>query len=184
MIRSVCMLVTLGLVLVACKTMTEAPEAGAVEVSPRPSLMIVSESDFIPSNRYFPVVVSVEGIAPGSEVLVELVGVAGIEPDKAVVALTTDISGGASATLQATVTTPGHVSLVASADVLGETLSDSLDVVFDIQGVRWAAKSVGASANSGRVIEIEEYFANVPRTSDQNYVHWYETTSPVENGRW
>jgi hypothetical protein len=166
--------VLLGVVLTGCGK-REAPGSA---VALNPSLTITSGVESIPLDRPFPVLISVEGVVPHAEFRVILTGVAGITPDRTTLTMVADRQGNSRFELSARVDSPGHASLVASALIEEEIFSDSLEVVFDVQGVRFAAQGVGASSSEGRAIDIMDYFAAIPSTSDPNYVMWYELGDP------
>lgn len=161
-------------VLVACGAPPQPPVQVATD-PPLPTLTLASGSEGIPLGRSFVVTVAVEGAEPNAEVPITFTGVAGIEPGVDALTLVSDTLGRAEGLLTAVVTTPTHVSLVATTWLRGHAVSGHLDVVFDAPGSRATAMSAGASGNVGQVVDVETYFQSLPQTSDLNYVHWYET---------
>ncbi len=83
-------------------------------------------------------------------------------------------NGKADVRVSAIVTERNHTSLIVITEIAGETISDSLDIVFDTKGSRSAARKVGATATEGKEIDIQAYYDALPHTSDSNYVVAYE----------
>ena len=169
-----CLLVS-SLVLSGCSTQ-KAPNSAqpSVQSTGGPTLTVKAAPGRIRLNQVFPVKISVTGAQPGGAFAVSLIGIAGIEAETESVQATADRQGKAELRVNATVSTRNHSSLVVVAEVAGETLSTTLDIVFDSKGNRAAAKKVGATATEGKQIDIQAYYDALPHTSDSNYVVAYE----------
>jgi hypothetical protein len=150
------------------------PTPAPVETYTEPQLKVQALFDKIPLNRPFPVEITVENAAPQEQIEVMLTGMPGFVPSLDAATLFADEHGAARLTLNATIEQAGYAMLIVNAEVSGERLSDTLDIVFDAPGVRTAALSVNASEEEGSSIELEAYFESLPRVSDARYVDWYE----------
>lgn len=125
-------------------------------------------------NSDFPVQVSITGAEPSSEIAVVFTGVAGIQARDPAVTISADESGRASFQTMAIVSSRTHSSLIAGVRSGNHSATASLDVVFDTPAISFAAQSVGATGDTGRVIDIEQYYASIPTVTDDDYVTAYE----------
>lgn len=122
----------------------------------------------------FPVQVSITGAEPSSEIAVVFTGVAGIQAQDPAVTISADDLGRASFQTMAIVSSRTHSSLIVGVHSGNHSATASLDVVFDTPAISFAAQSVGATGDTGRVIDIEQYYASIPTVTDDDYVAAYE----------
>jgi hypothetical protein len=163
------------LLLVSCSVNTEITQpTTSVNDSAKPLLEIHAAPGQIRLNEPFSVMLNVKNALPNAQLDITLAGVAGIVPSQNSITLKTNPQGHANGKITATVSERHHTSLIARTEFGGENLSNSLDIVFDSKGTRSAARKVGATVSLGKEIDIQAYFAAMPRTSDSNYVMNYE----------
>jgi len=146
-------------------------EAASVEGE---ALITIKSVGNIRLNKAFPIRVKLNGMQPNTELVVSLEGVAGIVPSVETLTVTTDKRGKAELRVSALVTLRDHSSLIVSTQTGDETVSRSLDIVFDSKRTRAAADEVGATTTEGKEIDIQAYYDSLPHTSDSNYVVAYE----------
>ena len=93
--------------------------------------------------------------------------------------LHTNEKGSAQFKTNAKVVRASHVSIVAGVGVENETISSSLEIVYDSPQSSFIAQSLNATAIAGVTTTIEDYYARIPHVSDSNYVTIYETPNGV-----